>query len=153
MEPTFRGPEGDIVIESHILRQFGRLAPCVLAISPVITPGLAADDSKEAWAALVKGGHVALPVRPAHQIQSRPMPRRDSWLSSIADYIASSYRLLLALSLAVGLGVSTAVMTFLPDVAKGQDPGLVLLLTFALPMVVTAIGLMVWARRRRHDGK
>jgi len=48
------------VIESCILRQFGRLAPCVLAMSLVITPGLAAGDSKEAWAALVKGGHVAL---------------------------------------------------------------------------------------------
>jgi hypothetical protein len=38
-----------------------------------------------------------------------------------------------------------------PDVGKGQDPGLVL--TFALPMVVSAIGLMIWARRRRHGGK
>ena len=41
-------------------RQFSRLACCVLAISVVITPDVAADDSKEAWAALVKGGHVAL---------------------------------------------------------------------------------------------
>jgi phosphohistidine phosphatase SixA len=52
--------EGDAVIESRLLRQFGRLASCVLAISLIITPGLAADDSQEAWAALVKGGHVAL---------------------------------------------------------------------------------------------
>jgi len=50
----------DIVIGSRILGQFGRVAPCVLAISLIITPGLAADDSKDAWAALVKGGHVAL---------------------------------------------------------------------------------------------
>jgi phosphohistidine phosphatase SixA len=48
------------MIESCILRRFGRLALCLLAISLAITPGLAADDSKEAWAALVKGGHVAL---------------------------------------------------------------------------------------------
>ena len=48
------------MIESRILCQFGRIAPCVLAISLIITSGLAADDSKEAWAALVKGGHVAL---------------------------------------------------------------------------------------------
>ena len=48
------------MIESCILRQFGRVAPCVLALSLVTAPGLAADDSKEAWAALVKGGHVAL---------------------------------------------------------------------------------------------
>ncbi len=33
---------------------------CSLAISLVITPGPAAADSPEAWAALVKGGHVAL---------------------------------------------------------------------------------------------
>jgi phosphohistidine phosphatase SixA len=48
------------MIESRMLRQFARLAPCVLAMSLIITPGLAADDPKEAWAALVKGGHVAL---------------------------------------------------------------------------------------------
>jgi phosphohistidine phosphatase SixA len=47
------------MIESRMLRQFGRLAPCVLAMSLITTPGVAADDS-EAWAALVKGGHVAL---------------------------------------------------------------------------------------------
>src|SRR5207247_10178254 len=43
-----------------ILCQLGRVAPCVLAISLSITPGLAAGDSEKAWAALVKGGHVAL---------------------------------------------------------------------------------------------
>ena len=48
------------MIESRILCQFGRVAPCVLAISLSITPGLAAGDSEEAWAALVKGSHVAL---------------------------------------------------------------------------------------------
>jgi phosphohistidine phosphatase SixA len=57
-DPRARG--GGVVIESRILFQFGRVALCVLAISLVITPGLAADDSKEAWAALVTGGHVAL---------------------------------------------------------------------------------------------
>src|SRR5207247_10411322 len=35
-------------------------ASCVLAILLSITPSLAAGDSKEAWAALIKGGHVAL---------------------------------------------------------------------------------------------
>jgi phosphohistidine phosphatase SixA len=47
------------VIKSRILCQVGRVAPCVLALSLSITPGLA-GDSEEAWAALVKGGHVAL---------------------------------------------------------------------------------------------
>ncbi len=36
------------------------MAPSILAIVLIITPGLAADDSNEAWAALVKGGHVAV---------------------------------------------------------------------------------------------
>jgi phosphohistidine phosphatase SixA len=48
------------MIESRLLRQLGRAALCVLAVSPSITPGLVAADSKDAWAALVKGGHVAL---------------------------------------------------------------------------------------------
>jgi phosphohistidine phosphatase SixA len=48
------------VIEARILCQFARVAPCILAILLIITSGLAADDSKEAWAALVRGGHIAL---------------------------------------------------------------------------------------------
>ena len=42
------------------LRRFGPLAPSVLTILLITAPGLAADDSNEAWAALVKGGHVAV---------------------------------------------------------------------------------------------
>ena len=41
-------------------RQFGQLAPSVLAILLITTPGLTAEDSNEAWAALVKGGYVAV---------------------------------------------------------------------------------------------
>jgi phosphohistidine phosphatase SixA len=41
-------------------RQLGQLASSVLAILLITTPGLAAEDSTEAWAALVKGGHVAV---------------------------------------------------------------------------------------------
>ena len=43
-----------------MLRRIDRLAVCFLALSLVTTPDVAADDSKEAWAALAKGGHVAL---------------------------------------------------------------------------------------------
>lgn len=57
---TDQRPEEDVVVESSTLRWFGRLAPCVLAISLAIAPGLAADDAKDPWAALVKGGHVVL---------------------------------------------------------------------------------------------
>jgi hypothetical protein len=42
------------------LSEWGRIAACVLAILLAITPGLASADSDEAWAALAKGGHVAL---------------------------------------------------------------------------------------------
>jgi len=38
----------------------GRIAACVLAISLTLPPDLASGDSDEAWAALAKGGHVAL---------------------------------------------------------------------------------------------
>lgn len=38
----------------------GRVATAALGILLVTTPALAADESKEAWAALVDGGHVAL---------------------------------------------------------------------------------------------
>jgi phosphohistidine phosphatase SixA len=48
------------MIAARILQRVGRLAPSVLATVLIITPGLAAADSSEAWAALVKGGHVAL---------------------------------------------------------------------------------------------
>ena len=41
-------------------RQLGQLALFVLAILLITTPGLAAEDSNEAWAALVKGGYVAV---------------------------------------------------------------------------------------------
>jgi len=43
-----------------MMRQFSRFAPVVLAISLNVIPASAADDSQEAWAALAKGGHVAL---------------------------------------------------------------------------------------------
>lgn len=40
--------------------QLGRLALFVLAIALVVSQARAADDSEPAWAALVKGGHIAL---------------------------------------------------------------------------------------------
>ena len=48
------------MIEPRMVRQLGRLAFAVLAMLLIITPAVAADDSAEAWAALAKGGHVAL---------------------------------------------------------------------------------------------
>lgn len=38
----------------------GQLVPSVLTIVLMVTPALAADDASAAWAALVKGGHVAV---------------------------------------------------------------------------------------------
>jgi phosphohistidine phosphatase SixA len=49
-----------MIMPARIPRRVGQLAPSVLAVLLIITPGLAADDSNEAWAALVKGGHVAV---------------------------------------------------------------------------------------------
>jgi len=48
------------VLESRVLRRIGRAAPGALVVSLLIAPGVAVGDSDEAWAALVKGGHVAL---------------------------------------------------------------------------------------------
>jgi phosphohistidine phosphatase SixA len=45
---------------ARISRRFGQLGAFVLAIVLTITPGLGADDPNEAWAALVKGAHVAV---------------------------------------------------------------------------------------------
>ncbi len=45
---------------SRLGHRVGQVAAFVLAIFLMITPGLAADDSNEAWAALGKGGHVAV---------------------------------------------------------------------------------------------
>jgi phosphohistidine phosphatase SixA len=43
-----------------MLCQCRRVAPCLVAITLTVAPGVAADDSTAAWAALVQGGHVAL---------------------------------------------------------------------------------------------
>jgi broad specificity phosphatase PhoE len=43
-----------------MMRHFSRFAPVVLAISLIAMPATAANDSQEAWAALARGGHVAL---------------------------------------------------------------------------------------------
>jgi phosphohistidine phosphatase SixA len=48
------------MLAARVPRQLRQLAPSVLAALLLITPGLAADDANEAWAALVKGGHVAV---------------------------------------------------------------------------------------------
>ena len=41
-------------------RRVGRLAASALAVLLTVAPGLAGDSSDEAWAALAKGGHIAL---------------------------------------------------------------------------------------------
>jgi phosphohistidine phosphatase SixA len=45
---------------AQIRRRVGPVAASVLAILLMVGPGLAGDDSSDAWAALAKGGHVAL---------------------------------------------------------------------------------------------
>jgi phosphohistidine phosphatase SixA len=48
------------MIAAHHPRRFRQLAASVLAVLLLITPALAAAEPNEAWAALVKGGHVAV---------------------------------------------------------------------------------------------
>jgi hypothetical protein len=76
----------------------------------------------------------------------------SSALETFLDYVASSYRFPLAMSFGAGAGVSYAFFTFFPELGKGHDPGLILLLTLGVPMVVVAGASMAWARswRRRR---
>jgi phosphohistidine phosphatase SixA len=48
------------MIAARVSRQLGQLALSALAVLLIIPAGLAADDSGDAWAALGKGGHVAV---------------------------------------------------------------------------------------------
>lgn len=48
------------MVAAPLRRLIGRVVLLVFVLSLAITAGLAADESNEAWAALAKGGHVAL---------------------------------------------------------------------------------------------
>jgi phosphohistidine phosphatase SixA len=50
----------NVVIEPRLLRQLCRFAGFLLVIALLMTQAGAAEDSQEAWAALAKGGHIAL---------------------------------------------------------------------------------------------
>src|SRR5215475_12267784 len=73
-------------------------------------------------------------------------------LETFLDYIAASYRFPLAMAFGAGGGVSYAFFTWFPELGKGYDPGLVLLLTLGVPMVGVAGVSLAWARswRRRR---
>ena len=78
----------------------------------------------------------------------------ESWRTAVADYLAGSYKFALVVSFGVGLAVAMGVVAFKPDLLKEEDPGIVILAVLVLPMVVTAIALMIWARawRKRRAG-
>ena len=48
------------MIDSRSVRQFGWFVPSALAMVLLIAPAVVADEAQDAWAALAKGGHVAL---------------------------------------------------------------------------------------------
>jgi len=52
--------KGDVVSESPSPSPIRHVALCVFTLSLLFAPGVAADESADAWATLVKGGHVAL---------------------------------------------------------------------------------------------
>ena len=56
---TLRGIRAPKVNRRLMMRQFGWFTVIALAICPIVMPA-AATDSEEAWAALARGGHVAL---------------------------------------------------------------------------------------------
>jgi hypothetical protein len=45
--------------------------------------------------------------------------------------------------------VAQLVWTLFPGLGQGYDPAVMLLASFGLPMTVTAIAMMIWARRWR----
>lgn len=48
------------MVTERILHRIGPMAAAVFAGALMTTPGVAADTADEGWAALVKGGHVAM---------------------------------------------------------------------------------------------
>src|SRR5207249_10766298 len=56
---AIRELEGTVMTTTRMSRRFGRTTVSVLLVL-VLTPAFAADDSNDAWAALIGGGHVAL---------------------------------------------------------------------------------------------
>jgi|RhiMetdeSRZDD1v2_1073273.scaffolds.fasta_scaffold11750_12 Na+-transporting NADH:ubiquinone oxidoreductase subunit NqrD len=72
-------------------------------------------------------------------------------MNTLLDYLANSSRGPLVVALGVGLAVLMLVTTLFPDAGKGHDPALLMLLAFGAPMAITAVGLMIWARRWRKQ--
>jgi Na+/glutamate symporter len=70
-------------------------------------------------------------------------------MNTVLDYVAHSYRGPFAIALGVGLAVAPLVWTLFPGLGQGYDPAVMLLASFGLPMTVTAIAMMIWARRWR----
>jgi broad specificity phosphatase PhoE len=54
------GMRGEAMIERGMGCRLGRLAAAALVLSLALAPAVAADETKDAWDALVAGGHVAL---------------------------------------------------------------------------------------------
>ena len=70
-------------------------------------------------------------------------------LTMVGDYLASSWKL----PFAAGLGAGAFALWFVGEVApksfREQDPGLVILAVLGIPLVATAVALVVWQRRWR----
>lgn len=75
----------------------GQLVASVLAVLLMVAPGLAGDSSDEAWAALAKGGHVAL-IRHGNAPATRPASgsttarRNGTWMTQGASKPGRSVR-------------------------------------------------------------
>lgn len=73
---------------------------------------------------------------------------KDDWFTVLIDYLANSYGTALAAGFLVGGGIAYSVISLFPNILnKNIDPGIILLLTFFIPFAVTAIAVMIWARR------
>jgi len=70
-------------------------------------------------------------------------------LTTLGDYLASSWKLPLSAGLGAGALALWAVGELAPRSFREHDPGLVMLAVLGVPLVCTALALVAWQRRWR----
>ncbi|MBL8379458.1 MAG: hypothetical protein JNM79_16435 [Burkholderiales bacterium] len=88
-------------------------------------------------------------VQRSLEIDPQSSGDRRTYGEAIGDYLAGSYKFPLAAGLGAGATSLWMVGEFFPQLGKGIDPGVMILVAMGIPLVVVAVLLMVWARRWR----
>jgi ribosomal protein L7/L12 len=86
-------------------------------------------------------------VDAALAVEAKALPARSPASTAVLDYLAGSMKFPLACALGAGsLGLWIGI-EYLSAIEKQMDSGLFMLMMLGVPMIVTAAGLMIWARR------